>query len=160
MNKKNLIALALLGFLSLFAYIYNANFPASISPPPVSLTTVSSTGASVSTTGSTTTVTRAAPTAPASTGVTLKIGSATYAVPFIDGGTALDAMRTAQHRGFMFAGRDYPGIGFFVESIQGKENADNYYWILYLNGATSTLGASSLKLHASDVVEWRYEKGY
>lgn len=162
MLKKHLSALVLLlGIVGLFAYT-NLLHRSSTTPSasPVLLTTVSSTGTSSSTTAHTTTVTRAGPAAPAKVGVTIKVGSATYAVPFTDGDTALDAMRSAKGAGFTFAGRDYAGLGFFVDSIDGKKDTDDYYWILYLNGATSTLGASAQKVHQFDIVEWRYEKDY
>lgn len=70
-------------------------------------------------------------------------------------------MRTLQESGeFTFSGREYPSLGFFVESINGKYGGDGFYWILYVNGASSNTGASQTKLHAGDAVEWRYEKGY
>ena len=59
-----------------------------------------------------------------------------------------------------FSGHDFPGLGFFVEEINGRKNADGYYWILLINGEKSGLGASSAEVWPGDVVEWRYEEGY
>jgi hypothetical protein len=66
----------------------------------------------------------------------------------------------ASNTSFAFTGREYIGMGFFVESINGKTNADSSYWILYKNGKLSSTGISQTTLHAGDSVEWRYEKSY
>lgn len=76
-------------------------------------------------------------------------------------GTVLETMRALAAEGTLsFSGRDFPGLGFFVEEIKGKKSTDGYYWILLINGVKSDLGASSARVKANDVVEWRYEKGY
>jgi len=76
-------------------------------------------------------------------------------------GSVLDAMRALSAKGsFSFSGRDFPGLGFFVEEMNGRKNTDGYYWILLVNGKKSDLGASQARLKEGDVVEWRYEKGY
>jgi hypothetical protein len=75
-------------------------------------------------------------------------------------GTVLEAMVLEDASGFTFTTKNYPALGVFVESINGKENRDGKYWILYLNGATSTLGASSARVSPGDRVEWRYEDSY
>jgi len=61
---------------------------------------------------------------------------------------------------FTFAGRDYPSLGFFVDSINGQKNAGGRYWILYVNDVSATNGVSSTVLQAGDLIEWKYEKGY
>lgn len=84
-----------------------------------------------------------------------------YAVPVLLDETVLEAMRAyASTTDFAFMGKDYPSLGFFVESIGGKKNADGFYWILYVNGKSSDLGASVAHVRAGDTIEWRYEKGY
>ena len=76
--------------------------------------------------------------------------------------TVLGAMEqyAAANHGFSFSGRDFPGLGFYVEELNGKKSGSGFYWILYVNGTSSELGASSVRVHPGDVVEWRYEKGY
>ena len=69
-------------------------------------------------------------------------------------------MRTLTASGLTFMSHEYPGMGTFIDSIQGVANADGYYWILYHNGSKSSVGASSIVLHQGDSAEWRYEKGY
>ena len=76
-------------------------------------------------------------------------------------GTVLDAMNAQKAKGaLLFDGREFPGLGFFVEEINGKRSADGYYWILYVNSMQSQTGVSQTFLSAGDVIEWRYEKGY
>jgi hypothetical protein len=57
---------------------------------------------------------------------------------------------------------DYGLMGEFIHSINGTSNDTKlgYYWILYLNNQKSNVGASSAKVEAGDVIEWKYEKSY
>lgn len=90
---------------------------------------------------------------------TLIAGDDSYRLYVPSGSTVLDAMRTlASTTSFVFSGREYPSLGFFVESINGKRNADGLYWFLYINGASSDTGVSNAVLHPGDTVEWRYER--
>lgn len=80
-------------------------------------------------------------------------------IPIYTKGTVLSAMEAHQaSTSFSFTGRTFPGLGVFVESIQGRPNADGMYWILYVNDAPASLGASRFKVTSGDVVEWRYEE--
>jgi len=84
-----------------------------------------------------------------------------YEVPVLAGKTVLDAMREYQTSGnFSFAGTESMGLGFFVDTINGKENADGFYWFLYINGKSSDTGASQTTLTGNETVEWRYKKSY
>ncbi len=92
---------------------------------------------------------------------TLKVGDKTYSVLITSGETVLDAMRTlASTSDFIFNGRDYAGLGFFVDSINGTKNEGGMYWILYINGVLASNGVSATTLKTGDVAEWKYEKGY
>ncbi len=76
-------------------------------------------------------------------------------------GTVLDAMRVyASSSSFTFTGRDYPSLGFFVDSIEGKSSEGGNNWMLYIDGKLSPKGASSALVSPGERVEWRYEKGY
>lgn len=91
----------------------------------------------------------------------LIVGEASYPLAVSAGGTLIGAMNAlASSSGFAFTGREYPGLGFFVDSINGRANAGGKYWILYVNGVSSPVGASEAPVRAGDVFEWRYEKGY
>ena len=84
-----------------------------------------------------------------------------------DTSTVLHAMNTLAAEGpFTFSGREYPSLGFFVDSINGlpaqagRKNAGGSYWFLYVNDESSNTGASQTTLKAGDTVEWRYQQSY
>ncbi len=84
-----------------------------------------------------------------------------YVIPVHASGSVLDAMRAfASTTSFRFEGRDYPSLGFFVESINGKKPAGGFVWIFYVNGVKSGKGVSSMHVTPDDNVEWKYEKSY
>ena len=73
-------------------------------------------------------------------------------------GAALDAMHAfADASDFSFSGRNFPGLGFFVEEMGELKNGGGNYWFLYVNGESSQKGASQTRVHAGDVVEWRFQ---
>ncbi len=120
----------------------------------------SSQGTQTKTTASTTAT--APETIPAPTpNVTLSVAGKSYAAFAPIDSTVLDTMRTlASASDFTFSGRDYPSLGFFVDSINGRKTEKSYNWILYINGKLSNTGASQTTLKAGDAIEWRYEKNY
>ena len=71
-----------------------------------------------------------------------------------------DAGATDGYDGTITQNVAIPGMGAFVESINGQRNTNGFYWILYVNGTSSPTGASQTLVHANDSLEWRYEKGY
>jgi len=60
---------------------------------------------------------------------------------------------------FSFSGRDFPGLGFFVDSIGGKKSAKGFYWTLFINNNLSETGVSSTNVMPGDTILWRYQKG-
>ena len=93
--------------------------------------------------------------------VTLIVNGISYTAFAPVGSTVLDAMRIPSSTSdFTFTGKDYPSLGFFVESINGQKAESGYSWILYVNGKLSGTGASQTTLKTGDTVEWRYEKNY
>lgn len=87
---------------------------------------------------------------------TLKIEGHAYSVEAHQ--TVIDAMRALNTAGSLsFTGREYPSLGFFIESINGKQHDHGRYWMLYINGARSGKGASNTTLLPGDTIEWRYE---
>ncbi|MEK7156444.1 MAG: DUF4430 domain-containing protein [Patescibacteria group bacterium] len=108
----------------------------------------------------TSTATTAPETAPAPN-ITLSVAGSSYTAFAPSGSTVIDAMKIlASTTGFSFSGKDYPSLGFFVDSINGKTAESGYSWILYVNGKLSGTGASQTTLSAGDTVEWRYEVNY
>jgi hypothetical protein len=91
----------------------------------------------------------------------LVVGEQSYIVAVSPDKTVMDAMRRLESSGdITLTGKEYPSMGFFVESINGKRNSADRYWILYINGKLSDSGASQTIVHPGDSIEWRYEKGY
>ena len=91
----------------------------------------------------------------------LKVGEKSYTVDISSGETVIRAMRAlVDASGFAYTSREYPGLGEFVDSINGIKNSGGMYWILYVNGITASLGASAIVLKADDVIEWKYEKSF
>jgi hypothetical protein len=83
----------------------------------------------------------------------------TFAV--ISGRTVFDEMRRLKGAGaLIFESAAYPSLGAFAESINGKKNAGGFYWFLYLNGKTSEMGMSNLRIRPGDLIEWRYKDSY
>lgn len=88
-------------------------------------------------------------------------GDASYSISVIRDSSIYDAMMTlsaSSIKPFIFEAENYPGLGYFIKSINGVKNSDGYYWTLYINDKYATAGASSYKLSDGDKIEWRYEK--
>jgi hypothetical protein len=89
-------------------------------------------------------------------------GKGPVPIPVLAPGTVLDAMDAYKKVSdtFSYAGKEHPGIGFFVQEIGGVREGEGYYWMLYVNGETADLGASRLRVAPGDTVEWRFQEGY
>ena len=95
------------------------------------------------------------------TQATLKVDDKTYLLNITQNETAISAMRAlASADTFTFTGREYPGLGFFVDSINEKKSGGGNYWVFYVNGVSASMGVSATLLQAGDIIEWKYEKGY
>ena len=71
-----------------------------------------------------------------------------------------DVMSQARAAGVMkFSGKEFSGIGYFVEEINGKREdlRGRHFWILYINGQKAKAGVSSLFVNNQDIIEWKYE---
>ncbi len=90
--------------------------------------------------------------------VTLSVGNKTYESFIPEGSTVLKMMQQLRAEGLTFVGRDYPSLGMFVESINGKAAETGYVWIFYVNGKEAQRGISQTTLSAGDSIEWKYEK--
>lgn len=84
-----------------------------------------------------------------------------YEICITESVSVLDVMKiAAEKNGLVFVGREYPSLGLYIESIHGKKSEGGYYWFLYINGMSSTEGASTALARPGDVIEWRYKLGY
>jgi hypothetical protein len=81
-------------------------------------------------------------------------------IPIHASGTVLDAMEAyaASSSDFTYGGESYPGMGFFVNKVNGVESTADHFWILYVNGTSSPTGISDTHVVPSDIVEWRYKE--
>ena len=90
---------------------------------------------------------------------TMSVAGVSYDLAFPPDSTLEAAMNLleSQNTSFSFTEQEYPGLGEFVDSINGKENAGGNYWFLYVNTAQSPTGITDTTLHSGDVIEWKYE---
>lgn len=90
---------------------------------------------------------------------TLKVGATSYALSVTPNETLIEAMTAlASTSAFIFTSHAFPGLGEFIDSIDGIANTGGKYWMLYVNGTSASSGASSIIINPDDVAEWRYEK--
>ena len=85
----------------------------------------------------------------------------TYEVVVPQGSTVLDAMYAAQkEHEFSFKGKEFSGIGFFVEEIEGirQDPLNKMYWIYYVNKEKAQVGVSSYIIQDNDVITFKYEE--
>jgi len=84
-----------------------------------------------------------------------------YEIFVTQGSTAYDLLEiAAKQYGLRFEGRDFMGLGFFVEELDGvAENPrEQMHWIYYINNEKAKVGVSSYVIQPNDVIQWRYEK--
>ncbi len=93
--------------------------------------------------------------------VSLSVDGAAYAVSVAEEATVADVMaRVAAESSLAYQTKEFPGLGAFVDEINGKRGQNGHYWILHINGKKSELGISQAVVRPGDRIEWRYEKGY
>lgn len=92
----------------------------------------------------------------------LKVGGSSYETYLPEGSNVYDLMNgiAAQYPEFHFKGRNFPGLGFFVEEINGvsQNKKEGFYWIYYINNKVASVGVSNYKIKENDVITWNYEK--
>ncbi len=49
-------------------------------------------------------------------------------------------------------------FGVFVESINGQDSNNDYFWALYVNDEFAQKAADRIELQAGDEVQWRWEE--
>ena len=91
---------------------------------------------------------------------TLAVQEKTYLVSLPEGSSAYDLMVRAQETSdFQFKGREFPGLGFFIQAINGLEQSPRLgkYWIYYINGKKAEVGISAYTVNTHDIILWKYE---
>lgn len=94
------------------------------------------------------------------TSVALFVGDKKYATSVPENSNVYDLMEKLQKEtDFRFSGKNYSGLGFFVEEINGIKNnpKDSQYWIYYVNGQEANLGISAMKVKQGDIIMWQYQ---
>lgn len=72
-----------------------------------------------------------------------------------------DFMAQLQKNGRInFIEKNYPGLGEFIDSINGIKNGGSRAWIYYVNDVEAQVGVSNYKLKMGDTLSWKYEKSY
>ena len=71
-----------------------------------------------------------------------------------EGKTAMELLK----ENYTVVTKDYPGLGEFVESINGVKPDQNHFWSYYIDGKPAQVGASSYKTKNSDQIEWILEE--
>ena len=92
--------------------------------------------------------------------VKLIVEGASYELQVVPESSVYDVMKQARANQIMeFSGKEFPGIGYFVEGINGKQEdlKGRRFWIYYINGQKAKAGISSVFVHNQDVIEWKYE---
>lgn len=91
---------------------------------------------------------------------TLTVADKTYRVSLPEGSSGYDLMAKAQETSdFQFKGREFPGLGFFVQELNGlAENPrQGTFWIYYINGEKAKVGISAYTVKTDDTISWNYE---
>lgn len=91
--------------------------------------------------------------------ISLAVEGETYTTDIQTGSSVMEVMqKIAGETSLEFETRTFSGIGELVRSINGKADADGFYWFLYVNGKSAEIGASQYMLQDEDQIEWRYKK--
>ncbi|MDO8668341.1 MAG: DUF4430 domain-containing protein [bacterium] len=88
------------------------------------------------------------------------INGVEYRIAMKPGSSVYDLMSTLKEQNQIdFKSKDYSGLGFFIEEINGvKNNPGGMNWLYYINGKPAPVGISNYKLKNNDIIEWKYEK--
>ncbi len=84
----------------------------------------------------------------------------TYDASVTEGGNGYDLMQALENEGnFTFHAKEYPGLGYFIDTINDASGSPGSYWIYYINNKKASVGVSEYKVKDGDVIEWKQE-GY
>jgi hypothetical protein len=92
--------------------------------------------------------------------VVLNAAGTSYLSEIKVGDTVFDVMKKIQNdpeNNFSFKYKEYPGMGVFVEEINGIKGEPGKYWIYYINYEKANVGISSNVLKDRDIINWRQE---
>jgi hypothetical protein len=89
---------------------------------------------------------------------TLEIGENKYQGEISDKTSVYDLMQKIQNNNennFSFKYKEYPGMGVFVDEINGVKGTPGAYWIYYVNGKEASVGISNYIIKSGDIIRWK-----
>jgi len=92
--------------------------------------------------------------------VSLVVKDKTYEAGIPKDSSVYDLMNIINNdksKNFNFDGREFSGMGYFVDSINGVRGVSGAYWIYYVNDKKAEIGVSQYILKDGDEVEWKQE---
>ncbi len=92
--------------------------------------------------------------------ITLQVASNEYKISYKEGESLYDAMKgfsNKKENKFSFNSKNYPGLGNFIDEINGVKGTPGKYWIYYVNNKKASVGASKYILKSGDTVTWKQE---
>lgn len=92
---------------------------------------------------------------------TLWIEGVEYGTDIAPASSVYEAMMLLQETSDLsFKGIEFPGLGFFVEEINGLKQSQRAgkYWVYSVNGERAKVGVSQYVLKPHDIITWNYEQ--
>jgi len=89
--------------------------------------------------------------------VTLNVFNKNYLINIEEGANIYDAMKSISDSSFSFKVKEYSGLGYFVEEINGIKGSPGKYWIFYVNGKEASVGILNFILKDGDIIRWSQE---
>ncbi len=77
-----------------------------------------------------------------------------YKIDGVEGKTAMEALQAK----YKVETKEFPGLGLFVQGIEGVTPDSSHYWAFYVNGKPSNVGASQYVAKKGDVIEFKLEQ--
>jgi hypothetical protein len=92
--------------------------------------------------------------------VNLNVSGGTYNIKIKEGATVYEVMEQVEktkENNFSFKSKEYPGLGIFVDEINGIEGSPGKYWIYYVNDKEASVGVRDYVLKEGDIINWKQE---
>ncbi|MFA6393188.1 MAG: DUF4430 domain-containing protein [Candidatus Paceibacterota bacterium] len=145
-NKKYLkilIAVISLSILIIFSFVFEF-------PPPVKEGVGGGLGLQI----------EARPLSERNIKVSLIVQDKKYETEVKEEATVYDAMKSIEsvkENNFSFKTKEYPGLGIFVDGINGMMGKSGQYWIYYVNDKEASVSVSKYVLKSGDIINWKRE---
>lgn len=90
--------------------------------------------------------------------IILTIPNREFNITITEGASVYDLLISiSQKENVDFGFKNFSGLGFFVDSINGVKSENGKYWIYYINGKKAEEGISNYKLKEGDSILWKLE---